>query len=800
MDYFNELLESYTKLKKRTFKLTFLNEADSKPKPKKKEEKKEEDAHADPTAAKAFWDAADPERVPANFQNATATEAPYAYVKDGVTLATGGPLGTGYAKGTSWDDLYANSRKMAVKLINYFDQEGMEQEANDEQFVQDTLAKIGGYFELYGKVKPTAKTIKDMQETRSYAEDFCRVHANTQKSNGGLRTFCQRIDRYIGGMEKMGFEYKLANAEAFSVVDQDLGTTKKVPLSAGTIEQVTASHKFLVSFLRESNKDKCEQVTKRIGTSKGNSLVLFGSEATEGVVIQKNQLQDMALKKIEKDCGISYEDLGKIVGDGFSQKEKNAIKGTMFEGIMAFSTRMAAAQQLGGSAGKDAKKTAISGLSKIIKEKKGVLESIFNDINHDAARDLSSEFAHQIQEETTEMLSSLPKLREGLEREIRSTKGIVGFMEAEDINETGKVVKTGGREDLEFVYSDKDKAQSKATAIGSSVVEKEGKFTVGVGLKRLKAIKGAKFGEINSESRLVGLILDEVDDKNIEPGFVDSMATTQFGNKTSPARQKALYSYTNTLESKIAKNTKNFTNDKTYINPEGKIKSQTPESVLKSVAGNITGLLSVPQLESSLLFAALFDKNEGGENILKKFEGEEGSENRERARETIARASRFSQLKKDIESCTDGTCPAKDYLMKSILICGSNTRDMGQVIIADDGEALVVKHNEVFKILAKANNNGNLNYSFKEGGSSVTVTDSKTGVSVRYGQEGTNAGTNRRDTRSVVVVPSSTLKNKKVSGDISSVTNENINFSEYIKGHQALLEKFLGKPFNNGVV
>ena len=55
---------------------------------------------------------------------------------------------------------------------------------------------------------------------------------------------------------------------------------------------------------------------------------------------------------------------------------------------------------------------------------------------------------------------------------------------------------TGGREDLEFVYSDKSNAQAKASAIGSSVVEKDGKFTVGVGLKRLGSLKSAKFGEI----------------------------------------------------------------------------------------------------------------------------------------------------------------------------------------------------------------------------------------------------------------------------------------------------------------
>jgi hypothetical protein len=756
MDYFTELLDSYSKLKKRTFKLRFISEAD-KPKKKEGDTKKEFEATADETAAKEFYNSVDPERNPQNAQQAAATGQPYGYIKkDGKVTITGGPLGTGYTKASSsWEELKQIDPNNATKLINFFDQSSMDSEASEQDLEQETLRKLGGYFELYGKVKLTAKTLRDLEETKNIANNFCLINKSNVGTDQKLKTFCQRIDRYLNGVESMGLEYKLANAEAFSVTDSESGTTKKIPLSAGAVEQAVDSHKFLISFLTDPSPEKCQEVKSRIGTTKNKGLVLFGSESNEGVVIKQNTLQDMALQAIKNSCNLDRQDLSKVVGDGFSQKEKNAIKGTMFESIMAFSTRMGATFALPEGEAKKARKKAVKDFSKVIMEKRGVLESIFNDMDPDAARDLPSEFAYQIQEETLDMLSTLPRLREGLEREIGFTKGIVSFMGAEDIQETGKVVKTGGREDLEFVYSDKAKAEEKAEAIGSSVSEKDGKFTVGIGLKRLQKIKGAKFGEINSESRLHKMVLDEVDDANIESTFAATTNEMLFGKDIS--RQKSMHSYANTLEQEIIKSSNGFIKDKVYINSNGDIRSQNPESTLKSVANNITKMMDVASL---------------------------------------SRAFRFARLKKDVQSCT-GNCPAKDYLLKAALVCGSNARDMGQVIVGDSGESLVVKHNEIFKVLTKANKKGTLDFDFKHGGASVTITDTKTGISIRYGQEGTNAGTNRRETRSLVTVPASTLNNKKVLVDVSAGVNEGINLDAYLRGQLALLESLLkpGKGF-----
>ena len=51
MDYFNELLESYNKLKKRTFKLEYISEADAKAKPKAKKVETQEEAPVPPSTA-----------------------------------------------------------------------------------------------------------------------------------------------------------------------------------------------------------------------------------------------------------------------------------------------------------------------------------------------------------------------------------------------------------------------------------------------------------------------------------------------------------------------------------------------------------------------------------------------------------------------------------------------------------------------------------------------------------------------------------------------------------------------------
>ena len=177
---------------------------------------------------------------------------------------------------------------------------------------------------------------------------------------------------------------------------------------------------------------------------------------------------------------------------------------------------------------------------------------------------------------------------------MNATRPFMRFMNAKNIIHGGTVSKTGQRADLQFIYDDIDVAQEKADAVGSSVQGplKDGTFSVGVGLKRLETIKGAKFGEINTLERMLGMLTRDKEfakDDNIEPGFLKSIQEELYGTGTSlrlapdgtPARE-AMVAYASGLEGSIAEDTKGLVEPTTYLDPDtGELKIKSSESLIK---------------------------------------------------------------------------------------------------------------------------------------------------------------------------------------------------------------------------
>ena len=606
-----------------------------------------------------------------------------------------------------------------------------------------------------------------MEASKKIIDKFCLQNKSTES----LQAFCGRSWTYFAaGESKMGLEYKLATATAIKVVDPDEGTTKKAPASAGLVAEAAKSAEFLTSFLTGTNEEKCADVTKRIGLFKGEKLVLFGQEPNEGIVVgAPNAMHKLALKKIaaspeDGGCGIEKDTLTNLVGDGFDTKAKNAVKGTFYEALVAFSARVLVGE------GKEAAKELMS----TIKEKKAILKAILNDIDPDAGEGLDEAFDTSVQRELLDELSDQEALYEGIMRELKSTQPFVQFMAADGVKQTGKVSKTGQRADLMFTYKDKKTAE-------------DGSFAVPVGLKRITSLKGTKFGEINSQQRMNGLLTGDINvDRNIQAGFQQSMQQRQFGGPDNP-REAAMISFARDLESQIETATSQLLEDKTYIDADGKIKSQTPEGILAQLANEVKKLLSFKKQKNAIIMSAFYETNADGELQLKDFRGDgpNALSNRERAREKVARTARFNRLKQEVEK---GNEAAMDYIVKSALICGSNTNNLGQVITDDSGEMVTIKHNEVFDRICKAMDDPASfpDFTFSESG--VTITAG--GVSVSFNQEGNSGAGETRDTRSEARIPVGTLRNPEMQGNISMPQN-NSSFEEYVKGHIKLLETFL---------
>ena len=809
MDYFSELLDSYDKLKKRTFKLRYISEA---------EEESDDGSSSQEdvdTASNMEAEKQAQEVVKAGLsQKYDETKrvkggAPWAYLSPAkgsdpervsLTLGAGRPMALADAGGTP--EVSSQGWK---RLVGYFKDGGPEKqaaaqtEAEIQAQEEEERRKIGGFFGQQGIDNPDA--IQAMEASKRMVDEFCLQNKSTES----LENFCARSWSYFAAGEgAMGLEYKLATATVRQVVDED-GKSREIPLEKATnpalVAQASRSAAFLTNFLNNSSELACGLVTSRIGLFKGKELVLFGSEPTEGIVVgQPNALHKLALAKIaaskeDGGCGISQSDLSNLVGEGLDQKAMNAVKGTFYEAIMAFSAKILIAQGKGLAGVEDARDELLA----IIKDKKSVLTDIINSVDLNAGKSIDEQYDLSLQQDLLDDMLNPGTFFDGIMREIRYTQPFVTFMAADGVISAGKVSKTGQRADLVFTYNDPAIARAKAKAIGSSVSKKkpDGTYHVPIGLKRLNAVHGAKFGEINSQERMTGLITGDITaDANIGPGFAQSMQTRQFGGPGTD-REESMVQYARDLEEQISTSTSQLLEDKTYVDNEGKIKSQTPEGVLTQLATSVTSMLSFAQQSYAIISKAFFDINPEGENVLKNFRGETANAiaNRQEARERVSRCARFTMLKNDLNGVarSDDDTPediairqqaAKDYMIKTALICGSNTDNLSQVVVGDDGEMIVVKHNEVFDRIC--NPDADIKFKFSESG--VAISAGEIGVSL--GQEGTDGSGDTRDTRTKVSISTATIKNPDMQGNIDMPQN-NSSFEEYVKGHIKLLETFL---------
>ena len=814
MDYFSELLESYNKLKKRTFKLTYITEA--------------EDGAGDDTAARNFYGSITGPYDKAALATAEQAGQPYGYIKEpGIKSITGGPLGTGYTKpSSSWDELLNLDPKNAQKLINFFNPSAgkdselpggaveaerrkemtpAQQDAEDEKIAAAKLIEeekkqrrtVGGFLSQQG-IDAIDTTIQ-LEKVKSNIDDYCSQHKDTQAVDSSLKRLCSAAWTYVAaGDSHMGLEYKIATAKTTTVVDPETGETEQNDPSPVLMNQAARSAAFLTSFLANANPLKCKLVKSRIGMFKGKELVLFGDNPTEGIVVgEPNAVQKLALKQIEDACGITQEDLTQLVGDGINDKQKNAIKGTFFEAVLVFAGNAGAARGIQDPEKREeALEASMADLKKVLIKQKKVLKAILGGMDPEAGQSIDDAFAKGVQAKALDLLTGDPaKMKDWILNEIRAVYPFMQFMKADSIVHGGLTSKTGQRADLMFAYNNKSTAEEKAKAIGSSVTPlDDGTFGVGVGLKRLQKMGSAKFGEINSMQRMVDLITGELtEDKHIEPGFQKSIQTRLF-KKPGTERESALKTYAENLETNLRSRTDLLVNDLTFVTPEGKIKSQTSDATLQLLANQLPSKIDLLAGRPGPLATAFFNFD-GDAPTQKNFSGDSplSVENRARAREQVMRVARFRQLKTDMEDPTKRDA-AMDYMLKSALICGSNKQDMNQLIVDDKGETLAVRHNKVFDTIGKARNNPDPEkqptFTFKESGVTICAPN---GICMSYNQEGTSAKDNGRETRSLVKIPRKTLTATAVKTPDSPEAENSSTLMQYLSGQMRLLETLISQ-------
>ena len=806
MDYFSELLESYDKLKKRTFKLTYLTEEDD----KSGGDDVIQYVAAVKAAFKSALDGADQigvgEKQNINFESKDASEFGRATVK-----VSGSNLGEKIytadefsrlnwknktSKGHAILAAWASASKEGSDDTDVDDAattraEQAEQAELDAQLAEQErlkeLEEIGGALAHAGRDSEVMKEVlKNLKQSERSLKEFCGTFLK-DSLEGSMKNVCARPGAYIAGGSTAGFEYKLSKGRAVKTDEagNNIGTSDLEP---GLLQAVTESHAALTDFL--NGQGDCETIQSKIGM-RGDRLVLFGASTEEGVTITPNALQNAALEMMQRDPwkgGCGELDFKQIIDDELNGNKVNAVKGTFNELTLQLAVSIVAANT------EQERRDAFKEIAAEIEKRREFLKkyAATQSTNPDVALDLGETFTHEVLLQQAGIASDSTALRNWFLDEMSKQLAFVRAVKADGIRAAGKEGGTGDRADTVLLYTSESKAKAAAKLIGSSAQkskEDEGVWEVGVGQKRVNKIGSTKIGEINSTARMTE-IFDETAtaDANLHKGFLKKIRNMQFKGANT-ARQTAAEKFYTDLEEKIDSSTSSLTQEVTYIDAATKkIQSIKPETRLRTIADSIKNLLGYDALKNSALGKALFKNSD-------KYRNFKDPATQQRAQETVEREGRFKAIKDAIDDPENpDNQAAKDTVLRMALICGANTNALSQVITPDDGDSYVVAHNEALSRLCTAHNKVPSELTIKINGTTATMTTSA-GISVTFSQQGnwktkTVDGVKQkgdRETRSQTKLSKDTIiaLNRKLK-----LTKED-TLHKFLQGQMQLLETLL---------
>ncbi len=507
MDYFSELLESYTKLKKRTFKLTYINEAEE------KKEGKEEPTTDAATTAKA-QEAADAAIAEAPEISSDQIAAKGLKVKNVVGEPTnmiiyknvntgavgvqglgpqGGILSIDKNVGTSTQPRLERNQEAYDEFVKKLSGESdLSQTAKDslnqdeadaetaaaeaQQAETDRLTRmgtLGSLFDMDPERFPDAQELKDLEQSNlDQMDDLCSKKILPDHICASDRTKLQ----YIGGSRAMSLESKLVNGTGFVTMKD--GKLERQQISNDRIKDVLQTNKQLLEEMGRAEPD-CGYVGKRIGFIGKGKIVLFSNpereegESAEGVVLDRGGMHNAMLDKLK-----SCQTEGGIEAYQFqgSSADINEIKGRFNELFMGIMCRVYSTAR------------SFRGQNLSDKQKQAELKPILNELADHVAQQRAElgEFAGEtpLSEQGVE-LESYPLMEEvdrqinvyGNPEEIRNVMQqmliqlgtLVKQVEADDIIPAGTAQTLGGKVDNYFLYVGDDateRANSRAKFLG----------------------------------------------------------------------------------------------------------------------------------------------------------------------------------------------------------------------------------------------------------------------------------------------------------------------------------------------
>ena len=821
MNYFDELLESYNKLKKRTFKLVYLNE--------------DEEAARDHAEALVKDMLSKPGQTQVG--NHLAEVLPGNQVGDlqvkreKESLDTSGtepdePNTDNFAFVINWggwgksatlfyntpDDFQQGYETQYNKLVNAFmDSDTSKEYESSLELSDPKLASRSGtkydlpeidevvdstYIALNRIMQEMADSVKGKKQF-----EIQRIYPAVKKGGSQFVKYAKNPDdltakegtlslitNFIEGEEGLG---KIFDGDKLLVGEGDAGNKLVYDVNPSLVYETLLAFEKVASFAASPNEsqENCDTLkglfstVRGVGGGKKRTLVKLGG-TSEGLILPMTGFIPTEISKRLSDyCPEAQESvsLGSI-----STNAMNAKKGTMHESLtkLLFLLHKArTSKEDTKSIQKDLQQTlegnkeVVSHLMLAMKDTDG-WKTVDDTVSEELVK-----FEHSLFNNKKD--SDLNKF---LKKYYVSQLSLFDKINADTMVHSGLTSLSGDRKDNVFVFKDKKTAEESARNLGMSIVETtksklikgasssatskrtldsypDTLYTIGLGQKLYQELHGSKSGEFNNLNRVNEAAMGNLtDDASVDSGFMDAIETRFPSTNKVQSTFKRL-----NKQKKLVRNL--LTKETTTVGKDGKVTKTDPVSSAKSVVNSLKSSLSYDELINEKI-QDIDTNTQYGRAVLA---------------EKIERFNQVSTLDSMLKSKGPDVKTAKTMLLRLAFACGGNTEDIMQsVYTQDDNKVHTYSHNYVFNQIGKDMKNVNISRS----GSGFNITYK--GLEMRLNLEATGSSKSvNKNTRTWLEMRKSAVTKASEAFQKGHTVSENIE--EELKALFDIQNKLLGK-------
>lgn len=799
MDYFNQLLSSYNKLKKRTFKLVYINEQGVQP------------GQSSSEILINAWNES-------QAQEKKATEA----VPLGINpeYAAYGMTSKGPARMIRRVD--GGSIPGAPKGAVFFN---LDSNISPEQLERIATAIVGG-------TGQESQTGGDPLQTTAEApppEDAI-VRTTLQKIKSLLLKACKEseikhpfCDENLGDSVQ-NWSRKLNNGKSV-VYNKEIGKYEFKELDRELkIKASLALEKFAKAAISDEKSNNCSKAANSVTFIKNNKdkidrMVLHDNKSDKnGIVINMSDIEFSLYESLTKACGKDSVNISTIAAS--YSGDLSRVKGSLTENMVDFHYLMKSYNQ-----NKELREQIFSYILDFLSKNKSSLSEISKTFDNfgDIAKDEESAFFQEVLSNQAAIAEDFELFKQFLSFEQRKTSDLVGSVFPNSIgsfNSGEGEQKSGGRSDRLFIYTDKESATKDISKNKSNIditpisirdlkklavkdVQKNqleimlksfglnGKdskvvYVVGSGFKRLSTdSKGIDAGTVYSMSRLFKFMKDPVQsaaDAKLEEGFLDKVDSI-LGLDTKEKIDSMEF---------IKKLSEDFENSYSLLSGNVKTQNDKKQEVQTPDYAKVSKIVdSIDKLFKDLTTSDQ-RKTRFGE-LLENKDTYINSDDPEILKSFALKLSRELLLAKiESELAGKNKQAAIDTVLKMATITGGNKDEISQILIQDKGQSSFFRHNQVFEILSDARKSKTLNVSVE--GGIIKISDSRNpNIRVNLALEVQKGAR----IMPIATIPGNTIRELRVtniqessSGEISEILNLDI-LKEYF-----ILQKKIMKLIN----